>query len=297
MQDKRLQFLEALFDEGDLIAFGKDNKNSNKPVQQIPFFLNTQAEKFCINPLKEWRNTNNVTKIVSLLFEMDEGGISPKEQAKLILKSGLPFTTMVYSGGKSVHTIVRFEEPIEDTFWQREWWEAIARALKKYGFIADVRARLVVQLSRVPESIRENTGKKQSLMLIRERISFDSMKQWLEANGERVRNPKYPKPNTYEVGMNDHVSNVQKFKKALEWNENRNGVYSSYMETGAHNWLFNFAINCYKVDLSESATIALSQSKWGLRYTGTNGGGLVETVIKQGIKYAHNNSVKQYKIK
>jgi len=297
MTEERFKFIEALFDDEDLVAFGNSDATSNKPIDPIPYFLNTNAEKFCINPLREWRKTENVTKIVSLLFEMDEGGYSIEEQIDMFNKSGLPYTTMVKSGSKSVHVIVRFEEPIESAKWQRQWWEAIADALLQHGIIADRRARLVVQLSRVPNSIRSN-GNVQELVCIKKRIGFDTMRKWLSKHNIEVLPPKEPTPSTYVAGTNDHVSNLTKFETANRWTAEANKMsYSVYMETGAHMWLFDFGKNCWKVDLAENIAVAMAQNQWGVRYKGTNGGGLIETIVKQGWQFGYNNAIKQYQLK
>ena len=63
MIDKRDEFLKVLFDVDDQVAFGIDDKSACKPIDPYPEFLTTNANKFCINPLDKWRNTENVTKI------------------------------------------------------------------------------------------------------------------------------------------------------------------------------------------------------------------------------------------
>lgn len=284
MKEDRLRFLEALFDDGDQIAFGKDNASSNKPLDPIPFFLFTDAEKFCINPLKEWRITENVTKIQSLLFEWDDAEVSPKEQVKRFINSGIPFTTMVYSGGKSIHVIVRFTEPIENKEWQESWWDAIAKGLEKFGIIADVRARLVVQLSRVPESTRENTGEVQSLITIRNRVSFLEMTEWLQANGVQVEPPKPYVPYVWDSSK-DRGDVLTRWNRAVRWTEKHKGVYSKYMTTGLHDWLFTYGGNCFKNEVDLDTAIHLAVTEWGTHFTGTSGTGPVEKSVRLGWKW------------
>lgn len=296
MKDKRYAFLQALFDDEDLVAFGKDDKNSSKPQHPLPNFLYTDAEKFCINPLKEWRKTENVTKIQSLLFEWDDKDVTPKQQVIKFIESGIPYTTMVYSGGKSVHVIVRFIEPIESKEWQESWWNAIAKGLNTFGIIPDIRARLIVQLSRVPGSTRENTGKVQTLISIKERVSQTRMMEWLSALNIEVEEPIEHPPIIYHEGTNDKVSNISKFKLANKWTERKHGVYSTYMSTGAYMWLFNFGVNAYKLDMSFESAVSFAQLEWGTTYTGNNGSGKVSDAINKGWTYGYKSRIEKVEL-
>lgn len=297
MKDKRYDFLQALFDEGDLVAFGKDNASSNKPIDPIPNFLYTNAEKFCINPLKEWRNTDNVTHINSLLFEWDDKEVTPKQQMERFNACGIPYTTMVYSGGKSVHVIVRFTEPIENKAWQESWWNAIAKGLNSFGIIADVKARLIVQLSRVPESVRENTGLKQTLITIKERVSVAQMKEWLSKLNIEVKEPIEHPPIIYNEGANDKVSNMRKFKLATNWTQKKHGVYSSYMRTGGYMWLFSLGVNAYKLDMSFEAAASFAQIEWGHEFSGHNGNGKVADAINKGWTYGYKSRIEKVELR
>ncbi len=296
MKEARLQFLEALFDDKDLVAWGDTPKTCNKPLDPIPGFLITQDEQFCINPLREWRNTENVTKIQSLLFEVDDKDLTPDQQKDLFFKSGLPFTTMVSSGGKSVHVIVRFTEPLEDKM-REPWWFAISKVLKTYGLKCDPAARLVVQISRMPLSIRKKTGELQQLITIQDRVSQEMMREWLDSHNMKVVPPVEREPIKYTIGANDAVDNMKKFDIARKFTEKKHGTYSTYMPTGAHMWLFYFAINCYKVDLSLDASMGLARVEWGSTYTGSSGTGKMEEVINKGWKYAYNRNIEKIELR
>jgi len=304
----RFKFLQALFDDDDKVAFGMCKETSNKPVDPLPHFLHTDGLMFCINPLTEWRNTKNVTKIQSLLFECDDTNLTIRDQIKLFIKSGLPFTTMTTSGKKSVHVIVRLIEPIEDALWQKQWWKAIETALLKHGIVADFRARLIPQLSRIPGGMRNveieddegqsyNIINQQKLVFIRDRVSQSEMKQWLAKNNIEVQTPKVPEPSTYVPGANDAVDNKQKFDTAKKWVTEKQGLYSSSTTTGGHSWLFEFGIKCWSVDLNLDAAISMAELEWGTRYLGSNGGGNTNFPLKAGWLFGHNNNIKKYEFK
>lgn len=295
MKDLRYKFLTALFDDGDKVAWGDGPKTCNKPIDPIPGFLTTDAQMFAINPFNKWRDSNNTENVKCLLFEVDDKNVTPDEQKELFLKSGMPFTTMVKSGGKSVHVIIRFTEPLEKDM-REPWWYAVEKVLKTYGLKCDPMARLLTQISRVPLSIRKNTGELQELVTIQERVSQDELREWLLKHGVEVKKPKKIEPIKYEVGANDRVDNLKKFDIARKFTEKKHGTYSTYMPTGSHMWLFYFALNCYKLDLSLEAAISLAQIEWGTTYTGSSGTGQMDAVINKGWMYGYNKGIEKIKI-
>ena len=295
MREDRLQFLEALFDDGDRVVFGDTLKTCHKPIEPIPFFLNTNAERFAINPFDKHRNTDNLNAIVNLLFEIDEDEFGNKVdeeiQEKLFLDSGIPFTTMVSSGNKSVHVILRFTEPFlfnsekdKQSEEQSRWWFSIAKALKKHGIVADVRARLLTQISRVPGSIRKDTGEMQTLKHIRNRVSRSEVIEWLDLNDiqippKKVYIPREPNPEW------NNVDDLTKWERAVRWTERKNGKYSTYMTTGAHDWLLKCGMNCYKNELSIGSAVNFAIQKYGTTFKGSSGSGHVEKSLELGYKW------------
>lgn len=289
--EERTKFLELLFDDGDQIAWGNDRECSNKPTLPYPMWFNTEAQMFCINPLKDWRKTANVTSINSMLFEMDKDEqdevIPTKQQIRMWLESGIPFTTMTFSGNKSVHVIVRFDEPIEDKQWQRQWWRAIYNCLVRLKMPVDKNTKAIPQLSRLPSSIRQSTGKEQKLILTRERVTKAEMKTWIEANGGKLLPPKPPTIYDFDPGASDAVLDAEKFKVSVKWTTKSQGKgYTTLGESGAHNWLFQLGINCFKTDMRMDAGVRFATALYGHEYRGTNGGGYVEQVVKDGWQWA-----------
>jgi hypothetical protein len=294
--EERTKFLELLFDDGDHIAWGNDRECSNKPMDPYPIWFSTNAEMFCINPLKDWRKTQNVTSINSMLFEMDEDEndevIPTKQQIRMWLESGIPFTTMTYSGNKSVHVIVRFDEPIEDKMWQRQWWKAIYEVLvHTFKMPIDKNTKALPQLSRMPCSVRQDTGKQQKLILTRARVTQREMKEWIEANGGQLRKPSPPTISDYEPGTNDDVLDAEKFKTAVRWTtKSQRSKYESLGESGSHMWLFQLGLNCYKTDMRPESSVRLATGLYGTEYVGTNGGGYVERAVLDGWQWAEVQS-------
>jgi len=284
IKQDRAKFVEVLFNPHEKIAFGKDNSYANKPRSHQEFIDSVDAEKFCINPVWDRRLTESVSK-TSLLFECDDENLTIDEQERLFLESGLPFSTMVSSGSKSIHVILRFTMYFQDKQWSESWWYAIARVLEKKGIIADRRARLVTQLSRVPGTIRSNTGKEQTLITIRERVSHSEVLEWLQKNEEYPIKPKEVVI-VDRTDINRDLSMSQKWKIANNWTEKKNRPYIGSAKSGNWNWLFAFGVNSYNLGLSLDGSIGLSQIEFGMTTQGSGGPFPISDAITAGFKWA-----------
>lgn len=259
----RKQFLEVLFDADHISTCGKDDKGATYPKPVFPDLISAPGQKFSINPIIDWRDADNVLRagLYSMLFEMDKdsnGQIIPREeQIRLFKGSGLPYSTMTWSGTKSVHVIVRMERPIPEALF-RPLWQAIERILTKKGCSIDRATCKIPQISRMPESIREN-GQKQDLIDVRHRISMQELGAWLKANGERIEKPKPPKP---FVPIKTDKTNLDKFRIARKWSE-RKAIYSPTWTTGGHMWMFSFGINLRKLECDLDQAINMARIEWG----------------------------------
>ena len=304
MIDKRKEFLEVLFDSDDYVAFGKNDMAASKAIYPIPEWYTTNAMKFCINPLgrNQRRNGENIgDNIYSFLFEMDKDEnnqiIPAKEQIRMFVNSGIPYTTMVYSGSKSIHLIVRFTEPITQK-WFRSWWEAMNRVLVSKGLPIDPATMKIPQLSRVPNSMRDVDGDKvcQKLININKRIEQSEMLEWLEANGEEVLEPYVPPVREYNPDLNAEVSDEEKFKAAYNMFKKTHGEYEPSAESG--NWmnLFNFGVGLYKVDLTLNASIALVNIALGTEAKGSSGSFYTELAIEKGWKDAERKGYEKIQV-
>jgi hypothetical protein len=285
----RLDFIEALFDIDDLVAWGKNDAYCAYPKSPWPDMLHTDAVKFCINPLKGKRCGKNVTQINSLLFEMDKdiNGriIPPKEQLCMFEDSGLPFTTMTWSGTKSMHVIVRLEKPVPEK-WFRPLWKAIARVLVSKGLPIDPATMKIPQISRLPLSYRN--GKLQRLIRVNKRVSLNQLGAWLRDNDTQVELPK-PKPKKRQYYSDSKYSDASKWKFAYKSCSKFNGEYKSYASTGNHMWLFEFGKQCLRADLDVDQACIISKQNWGDTYnTSADGPQPIEKAIRAGYKWKQN---------
>ena len=300
MMSNRQKFMNLIFDANDKVAWGS-NKYFTKAYDPYPEFLHTTAHRFCINPCT-YRSGEHVTSVNSLLFEVDEG-LTVKEQARLFIESGLPFTSMTYSGSKSIHVIVRFKEAIpyedNDDGWQKAWWDAIAKSLAKHGIIVDAKTKAVAQLSRVPGSINPKTGKEQKLILLKNRVTQQEVLEWIHSNGQTVETPKQRETNDYVEHSNDNVTDLKKYNIAKKWHVDSKGTYFSSWTTGSHNWFFELGINFWRVDLNPNVGAALAAADFGQTFKGQSDGGwtgYTEDSVQKGYRWAEKQNIKQYTI-
>lgn len=165
------QFWYTLFNPQDTICWaatvtGKDTYS----VQQWPAM---NREFFTINPVLWARSDVNVTAFRNILCEFDAGTLA--EQHTFIEKSKLPFSTLVYSGNKSLHAIISLKDPPKTI----EEYRALAKRVHKKLPGVDTSTSNPSRLSRTPGVIRADTDKEQALWSIRGRIWRAELDAWL----------------------------------------------------------------------------------------------------------------------
>lgn len=130
-----------------------------------------------INPLDgKGASKKNVTRYSYCLIESDDLPI--KEQEEIFKRLNLPIATMVYSGGKSIHAIVKI-----DAANIQEYEEKVQFCydfLKNNGISIDIQNKDPNRLSRLPGVTRN--GVVQTLLGVN--IGYDSWKDWMESIGE-----------------------------------------------------------------------------------------------------------------
>lgn len=126
-----------------------------------------------LNPIKGFRNDENCTAYRSFLVEMDDGPL--KEQLAYIKRIGLPYSAVVFSGGKSLHFLITLDrdlpsEKVYRTF--SEWILAVAN-------MADDKTKNPSRGLRIPGHYRE-PGKKQILVEYHGQVKLDDLVAWLK---------------------------------------------------------------------------------------------------------------------
>lgn len=113
---------------------------------------------------------DNVTDYRYALVESDS---MPLEQQHAVMRDlQLPIAIMVYSGGKSIHSIVRIDAPSYDEYRKRV--DYLYKVCGDNGLIVDKNCRNPSRLSRLPGVMRK--GKKQ--YIIDKNIGYSSFNEW-----------------------------------------------------------------------------------------------------------------------
>ncbi len=157
-------FIKVLFNDDERTCWGRTKFDTF--VQAYP---PEEAQFFSINPLRDKRLDVNVTAYRNILIEMDTGTI--EEQKKII--DTIPFSTIVFSGGKSLHAIISLEEPLET----REQYDDLVRAIYCKVPECDKSAKNPSRFSRVPDFVRDN-GVSQDLVAVRKRVPNQEVYDW-----------------------------------------------------------------------------------------------------------------------
>lgn len=128
-----------------------------------------------INPIKENSNREdvNVSSFRSFLVEMDVGDI--KDQINTINHYKLPFSAQIFSGSKSIHTIITLSEDIKN----EKTYRYTAKWLFNVITLADKNCANPSRGVRIPNAIRPESGKKQELISLKKRVSHEEFFGWL----------------------------------------------------------------------------------------------------------------------
>lgn len=164
---------------------------------------NTQAGAWIrFNPLDGTGVRNdNVTEYRYALVESDETDISL--QHSIMRELELPIACLVYSGGKSLHAIVRIDAPSYEEYRKRV--DFLYKVCQKNGMKIDSQNRNPSRLSRIPGV--ERGDKKQ--FLIDTNIgqpSWDAWREWIEGINDDLPDPE---------GMEDIWNNLPELAPPL----------------------------------------------------------------------------------
>ena len=153
---------------GDLI---KDLKKHRNLEDAFGTFKTEAGGWIRVNPTTGPKD-ENVTRFAYALAESDD--LSIEDQKKLFINFKLPIATLVESGGKSVHALVKIDAKDETEFKQRvaflfDW-------LAKHNFVVDENNKNPARLCRLAGVMRG--GKLQKL--IATDIGCKSWKEWID---------------------------------------------------------------------------------------------------------------------
>jgi len=217
------QVFDILFDEGEATciapnAYGVEVFGLTSEVLERAHKANTQF--FSVNPLSGSRKDDNVTAYRNFLFELDTGE-DPQVQLARVKQTGLPFSTAIWSGGKSVHFIVAiddWEEGIVSKDVYKAVWKSIYNKMKGFGVEFDRATSNPSRLTRFPGVVREGKGTRQTVLetwnrttlaSARDWLGYDPLKEVLITSGE----PQMDPPRSYSIATIQYLP--FRLKKAI----------------------------------------------------------------------------------
>lgn len=164
------QFFQAIFNADELTCFSMTAKATF--LSKVSDWSERQDPFFSVNPLHTSRADANVTAFRTFLIECDK--LPKHEQLEYIKGLGMPWTTCVDSGGKSVHFTICLDRDLPNEAAYRKLAARIHRVVDK----ADHTTKNPSRFSRVGGAIRDN-GKEQKILGIRGRVSIEVLENWL----------------------------------------------------------------------------------------------------------------------
>jgi len=189
-------FAWTVFDPGEHTCF--DNSAFGTDVYPIEQGIKAPTAYFSINPLKpgSHRFDANVVSFRNFLIELDDGKLA--DQMAYVRSLDVPYSTLVFSGGKSLHFLVC----LEDSLKTKAAYDVMARRIHAVVTRCDHKTKNASRFARWPGHFREDKGKMQHLLDVRGRTPNEDLEDWLIMHGvDRDPSPPPPPPDTIWEGM------------------------------------------------------------------------------------------------
>ena len=200
--DQLVRYLQALFEPEEHVAYvtesylrddryaptkGCWDRTAGQLIEELRHYHDIHAVVgdcspeagawICFNPVDgSGRSNDNVTDYRYALVECDN--MELEKQQAIIRQLELPCAALVYSGGKSLHAIVRVGAP--DYAEYRKRVDYLYTVCQKNGLTLDQQNRNPSRLSRMPGIVRK--GKKQYLLATNlGKACWEEWRDWVEA--------------------------------------------------------------------------------------------------------------------
>lgn len=168
------RYLRKLFNPGESICMTNDVTGTEvlELGHHEALIEHVSTPRFvALNPMHTRRLDANVTAHRNLLIEFD--GMGLEEQAAKLVDLDVPYTTLTFSGGKSLHAVIALSEAVTP-----EAYAEIFDYLRIILWQADRTARNPSRLTRVAGATRDN-GVVQELLDLRKRVPVDRVQKWI----------------------------------------------------------------------------------------------------------------------
>lgn len=267
-------FYDLLFDPEDHTCFGETLKSTRVNHYKLPygrsrrwFTINALHPTEDLNPTEPYhdkskprRADRNIIKWRNIMIEMDSCSIP--EQKVYIKESKMPYSTCVYSGGKSLHFVVALETPLQSEEEYRCWWKAINKIMANLGAKLDPSTVNPSSFSRCPNAFREDKGQTQHLLKVNARIKNQVMLDWFASQG--VSPGDFKRQVVYETIMDNaphfdsNATDAERFDLVKRFMKDE-----PYVKGNINNWQFKAGCLGKAVGLSEYTFTGFVREQFG----------------------------------
>ncbi len=188
MSDDRKRYLRALFHQHEYVSVGARAQDTE--VTQLPAAIEAiDTNLISANPLDGERDRNptkdyhsvtrprradaNVVAFRNFVMEFDRGELP--EQAEILKSRDVPYTTLTYSGGKSLHAVIALSESLASEVEYR----AMFNILRDILWTTDESCVNPSRFTRIGGAFRFDKSCEQKLLDLRRPISLFELKRWL----------------------------------------------------------------------------------------------------------------------
>lgn len=208
-----LDFLHTLFDKGEKVCYSSTPFGTATSPREA---WKSKDVYFSINPLNGTRADANVFVFRNILIEFDHIPLATQRE----LVRTIPYSTLVFSGSKSIHAIISLEQPCKSAAEYRNLVERIYKKLPQ----ADPANKNPSRFSRLGGQFRADSGQFQTILDIRHRITPSELNSWLGPVPPPSPRPKPKKRRVLgtearrflRLGAPEGFWNLQLFKTACE---------------------------------------------------------------------------------
>lgn len=139
--------------------------------KQVEYCGSDEIQLVALNPIEGFRVDANCYRYRNFLVEMDVGPLS--QQLDYVKKMGMPYSAVVFSGGKSLHFLISLSEDLPN----EEAWRKISEWILAILPLADQNCKNPSRSIRLPGAARGD--KRQALVEYHGEVANATLKEWL----------------------------------------------------------------------------------------------------------------------
>lgn len=174
----------------------RDGEDPEKCTETYP---TEELKLVALNPIKGWRDDASCYKYRNFLIEMDYGALP--EQLAYIKKLEMPYSAVVFSGGKSLHFLISVSKDFED----EKTYRKVAEWILAVVTLADQNTKNPSRSIRIPGAKRDDS--RQAIVEFKGSVDNQELGKWLQRYPHLMPKEREKRP----------ISNEKRFPKMKKW--------------------------------------------------------------------------------